>query len=309
MSQYKFLTDAQVQSFLDNGYLVVKKCLDPVVANRWIDEAYQRLGYSKDDPSTWTKEIIWMDHKNEIPVRELSPQAWDAIADVVGGEDRLETQVMKLPQSGHFTSIDSFNWSDAFIVNFRKGADQPWQPPSPAIKGWHKDGSYFRHFLDSREQALLTIVLWSDMRHMGGSTFIAPDSVRVVAKLLAEHPEGIDPHDIDHQAIINQCTRFEEMTGEAGDFVILHPYMLHASSQNALRLPRFMSNPPIVLKEPMNFNRANPADFSLLERATLHYLGVDRLDFKPTAPREAVWRLEGDEQPAGANGAKGVVTY
>src|SRR6187401_1554057 len=167
-----------------------------------------------------------MDHKNQMPVRELSPKAWGAILDVVGGEDRLETQVMGLP-SGHFTSINSFIWSDAFIVNFRKGADEPWQPPSAKTKGWHKDGSYFRHFLDSREQALLTVILWTDMLHQGGGTFIAPDSVRVIARYLYEHPEGVPPGDFKFQEIIKQCTRFVELTGKAGDFVILHPFMLH----------------------------------------------------------------------------------
>ena len=127
------------------------------------------------------------------------------------------------------------------------------------------------------------------MRHQGGGTFISPDSVRVVARYLAEHPEGIPHRDWDIQPLISQCHEFEELTGDAGDFVILHPYMLHASSQNVLGVPRIISNPPIVLKEPMNFNRANPEDFSLLERATLGYLGVDRLDFHPTAPREAEW--------------------
>lgn len=289
MTQYRVLTEAQVRSFLENGYLVVKDCLDKDIARRWIAEAYERLGYDENDPSTWAKEIVWMDHKNQMPVREIAPKAWDAILDVVGGEERLETQVMRLRESGHFTTINSFIWSDAFIVNFRRGADKPWQPPSPHAGGWHKDGSYFRHFLDSREQALLTIVLWSDMRHQGGATFIAPDSVRVVARYLYEHPEGVEPHEFDFQALINQCARFEELTGEAGDFVILHPFMLHASSQNVLGRPRFMSNPPVVLKAPMNLNRENPDDFSLLERATLHYLGLERLDFQPTAPRQAYW--------------------
>ena len=288
MSKYKVLTDEHVQSFLDKGYLVVHDCLDMTIANRWIDEAYQRLGYDKRDPSTWTKDIIWMDHKNQMPVREVAPKAWAAILDVVGGEDRLETQVMALPP-GHFTSINSFQWSDAFIVNFHRGAGETWRAPSPQVKGWHKDGSYFRHFIDSREQALLTIILWSDMLHQGGGTFIAPDSVRIIAHQLLQHPEGVDPHDFDFQAIISQCTQFEELTGKAGDFVILHPFMLHASSQNVIGVPRFMTNPPIVLKEPMNLNRANPEDFSLLERATLHYVGLERLDFQPSSAREAKW--------------------
>ena len=51
----------------------------------------------------------------------------------------------------------------------------------------------------------------------------------------------------------------------------------------------YRTNPPIVLKEPMNLNRDNPKDFSLLERATLHYLGLERYDFKPAGPREANW--------------------
>jgi len=288
MGKYRVLTEEQVQSFLDNGYLIVNDCVDPSVSNRWVDEAYDRLGYSKQDPSTWTKDIIWMDHKNQAPVRELAPRAWDAILDVVGGEDRLETQVMEIGP-GHFTSINSFIWSDAFIVNFRRGADKPWQPPSPNVTGWHKDGSYFRHFLDSREQALLTVVLWSDMLHQGGGTFIAPDSVRVIARYLYEHPEGVPPGDFKFQELIKQCSNFVELTGKAGDFVILHPFMLHASSQNVIGIPRFMSNPPIVLKEPMQLNRENPEAFSLLEKATLHYLGLERLDFQPAAERESYW--------------------
>lgn len=288
MEKYRVLTEEQVQSFLDNGYLIVKDAVDTTVANRWIDEAYDRLGYDKKDAKTWEKDIVWMDHKNHLPVWEVAPKAWDAILDVVGGEDRLERQVMEIV-SKHFSSIDTFNWSDAFIVNFHRGADKSWQPPSPDVAGWHKDGSFFRHFLDSREQALLNVVLWSDMLHQGGGTFIAPDSVRIVARYLYEHPEGISPRDFKFGELVKQCTKFVELTGNAGDFVILHPFMLHASSQNVISIPRFMSNPPVVLKEPMNFNRANPEDFSLLEKATLHYLGLERLDFQPTAERASYW--------------------
>jgi ectoine hydroxylase-related dioxygenase (phytanoyl-CoA dioxygenase family) len=288
VASYRVLNDEQIRSFLDNGYLVVRDCVDLDVAAHWVEQAYGRLGYRRDDPGTWAKDIVWMDHHNRLPVREVAPRAWDVILDVVGGEERLEPQVMGI-ESQHFSTINSFEWSDSFIVNFRRGADKPWEPPSAGSPGWHKDGSYFRHFLDSREQALLPIVLWSDMRHQGGGTFIAPDSVRVVARFLAERPEGVAPGEFPFQELIGQCRRFEEVTGRAGDFVILHPFMLHASSQNVLGVPRFMTNPPVVLREPLNLNRADPAELSLLERATLHYLGLERLDFRPTAPRESHW--------------------
>jgi len=304
MPAYQHLSDAQVQSFLDNGYLVVKQCVDPDLIRRWVDRGWERLGYDRHDPATWAKDAIWMKNESEVAIRDVAPRAWAALLDTVGGADRLETQVMDTPAK--FYPINSFNWSDALIVNLR--STKPWQPPAEQRRGWHKDGGYFRHFLDSPEQGLLTIVCWTDMHSMGGATFIAPDSVGVVARYMLEHPEGTPPDGFPILELLDQCRRFEEVTAEAGDYIILHPYMLHASSQNALGVPRIVTNPPVWLKEPLNFHRANPADYSLVERATLHALGVDHLDFAPTAPREGTWwPMEAPETYVG-EGALGKAT-
>ncbi len=288
--QFQVLTPEEAQHFIEKGYVRIKGCVDRDMAKGWTDEAYERLGYDPNDRSTWTEEIVWMDRNNVAPIKEISPKAWAALCDVAGGEDRIDTRVMEI-ESQHFTTIDSTEWSDAFIVNFRRGADQPWMEPSPEAGGWHKDGSFFRHFLDSREQALLTIVYWSDVGHKGGGTFIAPDSIKHVARFLADHPEGVKGGECG--ALIDQCEEFVEVTGEVGDFIIMHSYMLHASSNNHSPNVRFMTNPPVVLREPLNFNRENPDDFSLIELATLNALGVDRYDFQPTAEREEQWEIIG----------------
>lgn len=289
--QLQVLTPEQRQHFIEKGYVTVKGALDRSLAKKWTDEAYGRLGYDPVDRSTWKKDIVWMDRNHIAPIKDISPRAWAALCDVCGGEDRIETKVMEI-ESQHFTTINATEWSDAFIVNFRRGADQPWMKPSVEAGGWHKDGSFFRHFLDSREQGLLTIVYWSDVGHKGGGTFIAPDSIAVVAHYLADHPEGVDPS-TDFGALIGGCKEFVEVTGEVGDLIILHPFMLHASSNNHSPNVRFMTNPPVVLKDPMNLNREDPADFSLIELATLHGLGVDRYDFRLTAPREEQWTIVG----------------
>ena len=294
------ITPDQERHFLEKGYLVMEGCVEPALVKEWTDHACVRLGVTRDDPGTWdkVKDIVWMDHDLRAPVRRVSPRAWGAILDVAGGEERLETRVVSLPVSGHFTTINSFEWSDAFIVNFRRGRGEPWVPPSAAAKGWHKDGSYFLHFLDSREQSLLTIVLWSDVASRGGGTFLATDSIRVVARYLRDHPEGVEPGVFG--TLIDQCSDFVEVTGKAGTFIILHPFMLHASSNNQSGIPRFMTNPPVILREHMNLNRPNPADFSLLERTTLHALGLERVDFRPTVPRRSDWRiLDQEAVPAG----------
>jgi hypothetical protein len=289
---FQVLTPEQAQHFVEKGYVRISGCVDPDLARQWTDEAYGRLGYDRDDRTTWTKDIVWMDRNHVAPISELSPRGWAALSDVAGGADRIDNRVMEI-ESQHFTTINSTEWSDAFIVNFRRGADKPWMQPSPAAGGWHKDGSFFRHFLDSREQALLTIVYWSDVEPQGGGTFIAPDSIRHVARYLADHPEGVPNDGHAFSDLIDRCEEFVEVTGKVGDFIILHPFMLHASSNNHSGRVRFMTNPPVVLKEPMNLNRDNPDDFSLIELATLHALGVDRYDFRPTAPREEHWRIVG----------------
>ncbi|CAI8009616.1 UPF0261 protein CTC_01794 [Geodia barretti] len=182
--------------------------------------------------------------------------------------------------------FDSQEAREAWRENLKAhiGADTPWQPPSSEVSGWHKDGDFFRHFLDSPEQGLLTIVVWSDIYPKSGGTFVACDSVQHVAQRLYEHPEGLPPGGFGK--LIGKCKDFAEITGKAGDVVLLHPFILHAASQNLSVRARFITNPPVGLAEPMNFNRENPDDFSPVELAVLDGLGKDRLDFKPTAPRE-----------------------
>jgi hypothetical protein len=267
------LTDEQAEHFLERGFVTVRGAFEPADGQRWLDDAWVRFGYDRNDPGSWAEKRIHLSARSHVDARTFAPAAWRAATELAGGEERA-----RLP----------WRWSDGFIANLGVGEDRPWQPPSPATGGWHKDGDFFRHFLDSPEQALLTLVLWTDMLPRGGGTFVAADSVPVVARFLAEHPEGVLPGDFDYAKLIAQCHDFVEMTGEAGDVVLLHPFTLHATSQNVLGVSRIITNPPLALREPMNFHRPDVADFSLVEQAILRGLGVDRLDFVPAAPREDV---------------------
>jgi hypothetical protein len=267
------LTSEQTRHFLERGFVKVRGAFDAVSAQRWLDDAWIRFGYDRNDRGSWADKRIHLSARSHVDARMFAPAAWRAAMELVGGVERV---------------VLPWQWSDAFIANLGVGGDRPWQPPSPAAGGWHKDGDFFRHFLDSPEQALLSLVLWTDMLPRGGGTFVAADSVPVVARYLADHPEGVLPGDFDYAELIGQCRDFVEMTGKAGDVVLLHPYTLHATSQNVLGVARIITNPPLALREPMNFNRPDPDGFSLVEQAVLRALRVDRLDFAPTAPRERV---------------------
>src|ERR687895_898571 len=271
-SGYRVLTGDQERHFLDKGYVVIRDCFSRQAAEEYTQTVWTRLGYAAADPSSWTEPSVHMPTHREIDVKTFAPKAWDAVCDLVGGEER----------------VAPYTWGDGFIVNLWQGADRPWAPASPRSPGWQKDGDFFRHFLDSPEQGLLTLVLWSDVERQGGATFVATGSVGPVARFLAARPEGVPPNEFPVGELVGQCTEFVEATGRVGDVFLLHPYLLHAKSQNVLRRPRLITNPPVHLTEPMRFDRPDPADFSLVERAVLRGLGVASYEFRPTAQREEI---------------------
>lgn len=262
------LTPEQNEQFLAEGHLVIKNAFPREQSLEWVKEECAREGYAVDDPGTWRQEYVRVDTERREPLASYAPAAWDAAVALMGGPDQV-----KYEPSIH-----------VFAMNFKQGADKPFQPPSAFSPGWHKDGWHFRHFLDSPEQGLLGIPLFTDVLPSGGATFLAVDSVPVVARYLAAHPEGVLPNGFDTKALLAECSDFREATGEAGDFYLLHPFMLHAVSQNVLQRPRAIANVLYVLNAPMSFDRPDGA-YAPIEAAVLRGLGVNHYDFQPTEPR------------------------
>lgn len=273
MKRYRSLTDDQVEEFLTQGYILLRDCF----ANKEIvpglrERAMESVGYRLDNPATWEKAYVRIPALDSFPMSEFAPKAWAAACELLGGEER----------------VVPCDLTTYFYVNLSVRADEPWVPPGPDAPGYHKDGDYFRHFLDSPEQGLLTLVYWSDTVSQCGGTFVVPDSIQPVSRYLLDHPEGVMLNEYNFGSLAKECSKFSEVYGNTGDIALIHPFMLHATSQNMRRIPRFLTNPPIKLKEPMQFNREDPDDFSPVELAILRALGVDRLDFQPTSLREQV---------------------
>lgn len=270
------LTQEQREHFLEKGYIVLRDCFTKEDAAHMLENVWIRLGMDPNDQSTWTRERVNMPWHRRVKVKEFAPKVYDAICELLGGEDRVDE--------------NSTDWGDSIIVNL--GTDEytgveKWQEPRD-LDGWHCDGDFFRHYLDSPEQALLLTPIFSDeIKPKGGGTMMAVDGLSMIAKHLAAHPEGVNPRDFDAQKKINECKEFVEMTGKVGDCCLMHPFMLHSASRNSLRVPRFIINPKVSVKEPFRFDR-DPKDLSLVEQKTLKCLGVDRYEFKPTGSRDII---------------------
>ncbi|KAI0366675.1 hypothetical protein BV20DRAFT_637988 [Pilatotrama ljubarskyi] len=297
VKEYKHLTKNEIDFFMENGYLVVKQAFSREKAAEFTREMWVRLGLDPNDPETWPtdRDRIHMPVHRREPVATFAPRVWEIMKELLGGEERIDEA--------------SSTWGDSFIVNLGTPALAAQRTPVPPqeLDNWHVDGDFFVHFLDSPEQALLVIPLFSDIQPRGGATYIAPEGVDMVARYLAAHPEGVyarnltfvpttstaadprtDPGFWSHLEQVKKCTRFVELTGEVGDVVLLHPLMLHSASKNHLRIPRVITNPPVALREPFNFARDDRDEYSLVELKTLRALGVDRLEFRPTTERRRV---------------------
>jgi len=270
MKATRGLSAAEAKQFLEKGYVILRGCFKKEAAAVWIDEAYRRMGCDPRDKKTWKPgDKRELKGTRGVLISDFAPRAWEAICDVVGGEERLRGG--RMMQS----------WSDSFIVKFpgpKPPRSNPMLEPIHDMH-WHKDGPDVQH-LDGTDPGLLTYVIWSDLKAGGGGTMLAPESIAPVCRHWAAHPEGANKQELPVLPIIRSCREFVELTGKAGDVVLAHPAMIHAESDNVSGEPRFFTVRILELAEPMNFNRADKKDFSLLESVVLRSLGKERLDFK-----------------------------
>jgi hypothetical protein len=230
-----------------------------------------------------------MPHFHEFEVSEFAPRAWGGICSLLGGSSRIDSSVS--------------TWKDSFIVNLGtpEGHNKVVKPQE--LTGWHVDGDFFVHYLDSPEQGLLVVPLWSDIMEGGGGTMICPGAIEHIAKHLEKEREGVSPRmtprrdnpDFTEEfglewyielAKTMPDEAFLEVTGVVGDVYLLHPLMMHSASNNQLRNVRVITNPPVSIKEPFVFDREDD-NYSAVERKTLRAVGKDRLKG---------WKIEGERQ-------------
>ena len=281
-------TDEDHEHFLTHGWVHLEQVFDAgpdSLVARWRDESWARAGLDRDHPQSWPdRPLVLKPPTASVRVRDFAPAAWDGIVRVMGGPERMRNP--------------DFEWTNAFLMNYAVGADDPpvpCGPDSPAGINWHVDGNWFRHFLDSPEQGILGVVLWDDMVSGGGATCIAPDSIGTIARYLLARPEGVEPNAFPWDDLIRQSHRFLEGTGRAGDVFLVHPFVMHRGSQNHLRRPRFMTNIVTSFKHPLDYHRRDTDASSAIELAVLRALDVDHLDFVATGERgrPAAWRQTG----------------
>jgi hypothetical protein len=251
------LNEDDIEHFYSRGFVRVENAINESVLKAWSAEGARRVNSVENPPDTG---IIELQHTKREYLHNIAPRAWYAMLQLLGGESRVKVPEIR----------DDWNY------NSKKVSPDDWLAPEQQDRGWHIDGDYFKHFLDSPEQALLCLIIWSDVGPRSGGTFLACDSIKHVAELLMRDRTGLLPTDFTH--IYGLCKDFHEVTGKAGDVILAHPFMIHAPSSNTTGSQRLLTNPPVSLLDRMNFNRED-GQYSVLEQSILNVLGLDQIDY------------------------------
>lgn len=257
--------------FVRDGMVAVQDALDPAFCEHVIAHRLSGIAVDEADRSTWLTGRHNLPATTVYPLDEIAPAAAGVLHELVGGRDAL--MFGDLP--------------DNLIINFPDPGATWWAPEQwdAAGAGWHKDGDWFRHFLDSPEQGILGIVFWRDVTADQGATYIVADSIAPVARLLADHPEGLVPP-VPVQDVVARSRDLRALTGTQGTIVWAHPFLVHSASTNATDRLRIISNTTAMLVRPPSFAGDGPR--TPIERVVLDALGVDQLDYRITGEREKI---------------------
>ena len=258
-SRYKVFTAAEVQQFVERGYVMLRGAFDADTAAAVRQLVWDRIEPDPDDSSTWTEATLHVRESLSGPAvaRAFTPRLIAGFDDLMGRGRREQRE-------------PALGW---WPVTFPGFHDPPWTTPT---NGWHVDGIQFHHHVHSRDQGLLPIFLLSDIDPGDGGTAIVPGSHRRVARLLADHePDGMEVGELCRAArpIVDELwDDVVETTGRPGDVAMLHPFMIHSASANTGRRVRFICNPCQVLEQDMNLHRDSADDYSAVERAIVEAL-------------------------------------
>lgn len=248
------LTPEQIRTYEEDGVAHLPGAVARADAERMADALWSELG---------RKHAILRGHPDTWPTGRVF--RIQAIAKA-GAFDAMASPLIRAAID-HVLGVDGWDepshWGGTLATFPSK--DKSWSVPH---QSWH---------LDTRAQARVrhvrlarVFVLLADLLRRGGGTLFVAGSHRLIGRLADASPSGglrsadarealksvypwfaalsSKPDEEDRiQRLMNEeakmggvQVRVGEMTGKAGDAFLMHPYMLHAASDNVRSAPRLM---------------------------------------------------------------------
>lgn len=240
--------NSEIERFISEGFVVLRGGFSRNLAAGCRDFVWEQVRLW-DQCTTYGQPMVQIQK-----VYNCSP--FDKIMN-----DRLRSALDVLVGPGNWREPPGYGWWSLLF------------PGSAGPGGWHVDGGQFRISgrLTDHSHALVTLFLFSDAGPGDGGTVMIPGSHLTVARTIANAGNSeMSWSDVKQElpgSLLNpEESRIAHLVGEAGDIVLMHPFLIHGFGQNRGRQIRFACNPLIQSTRPMDSTRS-PADRSPVETA------------------------------------------
>jgi hypothetical protein len=255
------LTKEEIEHFIHSGFVKIDHAFSNEIAEAVLDILWKDLPCDRSDPSTWIEPVIRLGMYSNDPflLSVNTPKLHSAFDQLIGKDKWIPCRNV-----------------GTFPVRFP--ADR-----HPNDTGKHVDASFpgddpnnyfeWRVNLKSKGRALLMLILYSDVSTNDAPTVIYESSHIDVAKLLSQEGEsGLTFLELAGK--MDELPKRKEIfaTGKAGTIYLCHPFLVHAAQAHMGSTPKFMAQPPLLLKGELLISDSD-IDYSPVERAIL--LGLD----------------------------------
>lgn len=251
---HNILNSKQIQSFITDGFVRIDNAFSADLAAEARNILWKDIPADPNDNTTWTQPVVWLGMYSQEPFIKAAnnPILHGAFNQLVGKDKWMPCMSM-----------------GTFPVRFPSEVDT-------GDGGWHVDAGFpgddttdyfnWRINVNSKGRALLMLFLFSDVTELDAPTKILKSSHLDVAKLIQPYGDaGLSFMELATK--LPESSNREEVlaTGKAGTVYLCHPFMVHAAQRNRGTQPKFMAQPPLLLKS--SFNSNGPGALSPVEEA------------------------------------------
>lgn len=244
------LNQKEIAQFISSGFVRIDNAFPQEVADAAVDILWNDLPCDRANPSTWTAPVIRLGMYSQPPfIRSLNTEKLVAAFDQLVGE-------------GNWIPCRSVG---TFPVRFPSALGQ-----QPNDTGKHVDVSFpgnepdnyfeWRANIRSKGRGLLMLVLYSDVSQNDAPTVIYEGSHIDVARLLSQEGDfGLSFTEIASK--LDGLPERKEVyaTGKAGTVYLCHPFLVHSAQPHKGTAPKFMAQPPLLLKKELSISDTGAA--------------------------------------------------
>ncbi|SMC66145.1 phytanoyl-CoA dioxygenase family protein [Pedobacter africanus] len=240
---HNFLNPQQIQSFITDGFIRINNAFSAELASEARAILWKDIPANENDRATWTQPVVWLGMYTQEPFIKAAntPVLHNAFDQLVGKGKWIPCRNM-----------------GAFPVRFPSTIEMN-------DTGWHVDAGFpgddpndyfnYRINVHSKGRGLLMLFLFSDVSELDAPTRILKGSHQDVARLLEPMGErGLSFMELAKQLPEMPGNAEVLATGKAGTVYLCHPFLVHAAQRHRGLLPKFMAQPPLLMRSGFDIN-------------------------------------------------------